>query len=122
VDEYQDLGVPLDRIVRRLVFDGGLRLFAVDDADQSIYGFAGADGDLLVELSERPDVECVRLELNYRSAGPIIRASEMALGVTRGYRTHDPTRQAHIDFVECPDGLQEQARTTVERIIPAALA
>jgi DNA helicase II / ATP-dependent DNA helicase PcrA len=122
VDEYQDLGVPLDRIVRRLVFEGGMRLFAVGDADQSIYGFAGADGDLLVELSERPDVQRVRLELNYRSAGPIIRASEMALGVTRGYRPHDPNRQARIDFVECPDGLQDQARTAVERIIPTALA
>ncbi len=122
VDEYQDLGVPLDRIVRRLVFAGGVRLFAVGDADQSIYGFAGADGDLLVELSERPDVERVRLELNYRSAGPIIRASEMALGVTRGYRPHDPTRQARIEFVECPDGLQEQALIAVEQIIPAALA
>lgn len=122
VDEYQDLGVPLDRIVRRLVFDGGVRLFAVGDADQSIYGFAGADGNLLVELSESPDVERVRLELNYRLAGPIIRASEMALGVTRGYRAYDPTRQARIDFVECPDGLQEQARTAAEQIIPAALA
>lgn len=122
VDEYQDLGVPLDRIVKRLVFEGGVRLFAVGDADQSIYGFAGADGELLVDLSERPDVERVRLELNYRSAGPIIRASEMALGVTRGYRPHDLTRQARIEFVECRNGLQEQALIAVEQIIPAALA
>jgi DNA helicase-2/ATP-dependent DNA helicase PcrA len=122
VDEYQDLGVPLDRIVRRLVFEGGVRLFAVGDADQSIYGFAGADGQLLVDLSERQDVERVRLELNYRSAGPIIRASEMALGVTHGYRPHDPMRQARIEFVECPNGLQEQAQIAADRIIPAALA
>jgi DNA helicase II / ATP-dependent DNA helicase PcrA len=122
VDEYQDLGVPLDRIVRRLVFDGGVRLFAVGDADQSIYGFAGADGDLLIRLSERRDVERVRLELNYRSAGPIIRASELALGVTRGYRPHNPERQARIEFVECPNGLPEQAMTAVEQIIPEALA
>jgi DNA helicase-2/ATP-dependent DNA helicase PcrA len=122
VDEYQDLGVPLDRIVRRLVFDGGVRLLAVGDADQSIYGFAGADGNLLVELSERADVERVQLELNYRSAGPIIRASEMALGVTRGYRPNDPARQARIEFVECPGGLQEQAQVAIEQIIPTALA
>ena len=59
VDEYQDLGVPLHRIVKRLAFDGGVRLFAVGDADQSVYGFAGAHSELLLELAEREDVETV---------------------------------------------------------------
>ena len=44
VDEYQDLGVAHHRMVKRLAFEGGVRLFAVGDADQSIYGFTGADG------------------------------------------------------------------------------
>ena len=57
VDEYQDLGVALHRIVKRVAFDGGVRLFAVGDPDQSIYGFTGADGALLHELTEREDVE-----------------------------------------------------------------
>ena len=35
VDEYQDLCLPLDRIVRRLVFAGGVRLFAVGDSGLS---------------------------------------------------------------------------------------
>ena len=51
VDEYQDLGVALHRIVKRVAFDGGVRLFAVGDPDQSIYGFTGADGALLEELA-----------------------------------------------------------------------
>jgi DNA helicase II / ATP-dependent DNA helicase PcrA len=61
VREYQDLGIPLQRIVKRLVFDGDVRLFAVGDADQSVYGFNGADSVLLRELAARPDVEVVRL-------------------------------------------------------------
>jgi DNA helicase-2/ATP-dependent DNA helicase PcrA len=122
VDEYQDLGVPLHRIVKRLAFDGDVRLIAVGDADQSVYGFTGADSELLLELTRRDDVEAVRLELNYRSAGRIIRASEMVLGETRGYRPNDPDRQAVIAFVECPDGLAAQARKAVSQIIPAALA
>lgn len=122
VDEYQDLGVPLHRIVTRLAFDGGVRLFAVGDADQSIYGFTGADSELLLELAEREDVEPIRLELNYRSADQIIRASEMALGEARGYRSNDPERPATIEFVECPDGLTAQANQAVSEIIPAALA
>lgn len=122
VDEYQDLGVALDRIVRRLAFQGGVRLFAVGDFDQSIYGFTGADGGLLVRLSERDDVERVQLQLNYRSAARIISASEMALGEARGYRASDPERQAVIAFVPCDDGLEGQAAHAVEEIIPAALA
>jgi len=122
VDEYQDLGVALHRIVKRLAFDGGVRLFAVGDADQSVYGFTGADGALLLELAQRDDVECLRLQLNYRSAGRLVRASELALGEARGYRSNDPDRQAVIAFVECPDGLAAQAKHAVTNIIPAALA
>lgn len=122
VDEYQDLGVALHRIVTRVAFDGGVRLFAVGDPDQSIYGFTGADGALLQELAERDDVERVQLQLNYRSASRIVSASEMALGEARGYLSNDPDRQAVIAFVECDDGLEGQAAHAVAEIIPAALA
>lgn len=120
VDEYQDLGVA--RIVERLAFEGGVRLFAVGDADQSVYGFTGADGALLLDLAEREDVERVQLQLNYRSAGRIVQASQMALGEERGYRPNDPDRQAMIAFVECPEGLATQAERAVTEIIPVALA
>ena len=122
VDEYQDLELPLHRIVMRLAFEGGVRLFAVGDADQSIYGFAGADGDLLLGLAEREDVEAVRLELNYRSGARIIEASEYALGEARGYRPHDTERRATIQFIERPGGLEDQAAFIVETLIPEALA
>ena len=122
VDEYQDLGVALDRIVRRLAFEGDVRLFAVGDPDQSIYGFTGADGALLTELAERDDVERVQLQLNYRSAARIVSASEMALGEARGYQSSDPARRAVIAFVPCDGGLEGQAAHAVAEIIPAALA
>ena len=122
VDEYQDLGVALHRIVKRIAFDGGVRLFAVGDPDQSIYGFTGADGALLRELADRTDVEQVRLQLNYRSASRIVSASQMVLGEPRGYEPNDPNRQAVIEFVACEEGLEGQARHAVTDIIPAALA
>jgi DNA helicase-2/ATP-dependent DNA helicase PcrA len=43
VDEYQDLGHALHELVLLLCFEGGIRLFAVGDADQSIYAFNGAN-------------------------------------------------------------------------------
>ena len=115
-------GVALHRIVKRVAFDGGVRLFAVGDPDQSIYGFTGADGALLQELAARDDVERVQLRLNYRSASRIVRASEMALGEARGYQSNDPNRQAVIAFTQCGDGLVGQAAHAVAQIIPAALA
>lgn len=123
VDEYQDLGVALHRIVKRLAFDGGVRLFAVGDADQSIYGFTGADGGLLTELAARDDIEQrVQLQLNYRSGTRIVNASELALGEARGYRANDPARQASIAFVLRPGGLADQAAHAIAQIIPTALA
>lgn len=122
VDEYQDLGVALHRIVKRLAFDGGVRLFAVGDADQSIYGFMGADGGLLMELAARRDIERVQLQLNYRSGTRIVGASELALGEDRGYRANDPGRQASIAFVMRPGGLADQAAHAIAQIIPAALS
>jgi DNA helicase-2/ATP-dependent DNA helicase PcrA len=75
VDEYQDLGHALHELVLLLCFDGGIRLFAVGDADQSIYGFTGANPELLLQLTERVGVETIRLRFNYRSGAKIIRAS-----------------------------------------------
>lgn len=121
VDEYQDLGIGLHRIIKRLVFEGGVRLFAVGDADQSVYGFNGADSSLLHELAERPEVECIKLQVNYRCAEAIVRVSERALGESRYYRSHNPDRQAQIDIVECPNGLEQQVRRAIEMIVPAAL-
>lgn len=122
VDEYQDLGVALHDIVERLAFDGGVRLFAVGDYDQNVYDFTGADGALLQALADRDEVEKVQLQLNYRSAGLLIQASEFVLGEERGYRANDTERQAVIDFVERPDGLEDQAEFAVHDIIPAVLA
>ncbi len=120
VDEYQDLGLPLHRIVLALCFGSRVRLFAVGDPDQSIYGFAGADPDLLKKLSERPDVEKVHLQFNYRSGQKIIDASEVALGEVRGYRASEE-RAGTINFYKCPEGLQQQAKRICEEIIKPAL-
>jgi DNA helicase-2/ATP-dependent DNA helicase PcrA len=121
VDEYQDLGLPLHRIVTALCFGGGgVRLFAVGDPDQSIYGFTGANPDLLRELSELPDVERVQLRFNYRSGQRIIDASEVALGEERGYKSKD-NQAGTVTFHKCPNGLKEQAQRICEMIVPAAL-
>ena len=120
VDEYQDLGLPLHRIVLALCFKSAIRLFAVGDPDQSIYGFAGAKPELLKELSEMPEVEKVHLRFNYRSGQKIIDASEVVLGEIRGYRASE-ARAGTINFYKCPEGLQQQAKRICQEIIVPAL-
>jgi len=121
VDEYQDLGVPLHRIVQSLCFRGGARLFAVGDPDQSIYGFTGARPELLHELANSPLVESVRLPFNYRSGPTIVRASEIALGEERGYESRG-AGIGTVDFHERPQGLKDQADYICGELIPSALA
>lgn len=122
IDEYQDLGRALHRMAMGLCFSAGLRLFAVGDADQSIYGFTGAHPDLLQQLSERSDVQTVRLALNYRCGSRIISASEYALGERRGYRAPDNTTEGTIYFYSKGGNYENQADFVFSSIIPASLA
>lgn len=120
VDEYQDLGLPLHRIVTNLCFSAGVRVFGVGDEDQSIYGFTGAQPELLVELSKMKGVEAVRLPFNYRSGKTIVDASLVALGEDRGY-TAKSDHKSTVDFYPCPSGIEEQAELICTKIIPEAL-
>ena len=120
VDEYQDLGHALDRIVQCLCFGAGIRLVAVGDPDQSIYGFTGAEPSLLRRLADRDDVETVILRLNYRCGSTIIEASEVALGEPRGFesRSDEP---GLVFFEERPGGIEDQATFVCQELIPAVM-
>lgn len=120
VDEYQDLGIPLHEIVMHLCFDGGIRLFAVGDPDQSIYGFTGARPALMNELADREDVEDVHLRLNYRCGKTIIVASTTALAENRDFESAEDHKGVVQDY-QCQDGFGEQVSLAVETIVPEAL-
>ncbi len=109
VDEYQDLGRALHRMVLGLCFKTGMRLFAVGDADQSIYSFNGARPELLKALSERDDVETVRLRLNYRSGSDIVRASSFALGEERDYEAALSAEKGVVYFHPMTGNYESQA-------------
>jgi DNA helicase-2/ATP-dependent DNA helicase PcrA len=121
VDEYQDLGGPLNQIVLNLE-DSGCKIFAVGDPDQSIYGFGGADPRYLRELTEKDSFETFRLKFNYRSGQQIIDAAETSLGQSRGYLA-DPRRedQGRIDILSVGGGLEAQSRFIVKNLIPRLL-
>ena len=95
IDEYQDLGLPLHRMVLALMNKAGVRIIAVGDPDQSIYGFTGAKPSLLRTLEGLPSVEPIRLKLNYRCADQIIAASRSLLTDPAEFQSHDG-RQGEI--------------------------
>ena len=120
VDEYQDLGYPLHLIVRSLMQTTGIEVFAVGDPDQSIYGFAGAGPQYLRELAEDPSVRRVELDMNYRSAQRIIDGSQVALALDepREYKSAREEAVGEIYFLECTDGLEQQADLVAAEVIP----
>lgn len=118
VDEYQDLGHALHELVLLLCFAGGMRLFAVGDADQSIYGFTGANPELLKSLTARDDVREIKLRFNYRSGAKIIRASLGALGEERDYRGVDDAPEGELRLWKVQGGLDAQAAAIAATVLP----
>ena len=118
VDEYQDLGKPLHELILTLLNLTKIKVFAVGDADQSIYDFQGAAPDYLIELSQRQDVSCIHLKNNYRSSQAIVDASEYILNSSRGYIASGKLRDYHakLEFVECSAGMDEQYDKVIEQI------
>jgi DNA helicase-2/ATP-dependent DNA helicase PcrA len=118
VDEYQDLGHALHELVLKLCFDVGVRLFAVGDADQSIYAFTGANPELLIGLTHRPGVRTIRPRFNYRCGTKIITASVAALGEQRNYEAPDGTADGVVLFRAIDGNLNVQAKYVIDTLIP----
>lgn len=117
VDEYQDLGYGLHELVQLLCFDGNVRLFAVGDADQSIYGFTGANPELLQSLTQRQDVQTFQLRFNYRSGIKIVKASSAALNENRHYESPEGAPEGEIIFNSVNGGIEEQAYFIVNTLL-----
>lgn len=72
VDEYQDVS-PLQQQLLDLWIGGRNDVCVVGDASQTIYSFAGARSEYLLDFPARhPDATVVRLEQNYRSTPQIV--------------------------------------------------
>lgn len=122
VDEYQDLGRPLHEMILSLFLQTDIKVFAVGDPDQSIYGFSGAIPDYLMELFQRSDIIPIELKNNYRSNQDIIDGSEMVLDISRDY--HAKTRKgepAVYKFITCQNGYEDQFQYFINNIIPECI-
>lgn len=79
VDEYQDVS-PLQHDLLALWMGDRRDLCVVGDASQTIYSFAGARSDYLLDFPKQyEDATVVRLEQNYRSTPLIVQAANQLM-------------------------------------------
>lgn len=118
VDEYQDLGGILHRIVL-VLRSAEAKVFAVGDPDQCVYEFLGAKPATLQEFAAAENVDTIRLLHNYRSGQKLMDAASVVLNEARDYQP-DPTRadRGTVCLKKCADGLDKHASAIVNETIP----
>lgn len=124
IDEYQDLGKPLHEMVLSLFNLTKIKFFAVGDPNQSIYSFAGAIPDYLLELSALREMSSIELLTNFRSNQGIIDAYTLAMppASIKNYKAGSRfNEEAEFKFVTCNEGLEDQYRKVVASIIPECI-
>jgi DNA helicase-2/ATP-dependent DNA helicase PcrA len=112
VDEFQDTNYAQSRLIE-LLSEPHRNICVVGDDDQSIYKFRGASVANLRRFREiYPDAVLIRLEENYRSRGPILRAAERLISddEARLPKQLRPTRGEGraVAIIRAP-GVQEEA-------------
>jgi len=111
IDEFQDTNFAQSRLVEELAAQGR-NLMVVADDDQAIYKFRGASlANLQRFLRLFPEARTVRLEENYRSRAPILRAANALIAGNPG-RMEKALRPRHaggapVTVVEARGGAAE---------------
>ncbi|MDR1046602.1 MAG: ATP-dependent helicase, partial [Treponema sp.] len=84
VDEYQDANIAQAELLKTLS-GSETYICVVGDDDQSIYRFRGAEVRNILEFpGSFPGTEVIRLERNYRSTAPILRAASSVVARNQG--------------------------------------
>ena len=86
VDEYQDTNDTQYKLLRLLASDSTANLCVVGDANQSIYGFRGANAGYIQKFTDDyPNAKVFRLTRSYRCSQTILTASSNVLNENAGF-------------------------------------
>jgi DNA helicase II / ATP-dependent DNA helicase PcrA len=118
VDELHDVSPVQARIVETIAAEGG-NLVAVADPDQSIYGWRGADPEVVRRFADAPGTRIFPLQTNYRSTPEVVALAQATLPTGNRFGKRLRARRpesgrapvvAHLASVE------DEARFVVQRI------
>ena len=122
VDEYQDVS-PVQQRLLDLWLGSSSDICVVGDASQTIYSFAGATSDYLVNFAEAfPAARVVRLEQNYRSTPDIIRAANVTMKGQQGALELRPQHEGTSPLVYCQHASDDDEATWIAQTVEQYLA
>ncbi len=117
VDEFQDVNPAQFRLIRALMGDRP-DLCAVGDPNQAIYGWNGADPQLIHRLPELvAGLEVLRLEANHRSTPQVVAAARAALGSATAGLPVSALPDGPLPVVTHYDDEQAEAESVVVRLL-----
>lgn len=113
VDEYQDTNV-LQDIWLRKISNKHQNIFCVGDEDQSIFGWRGADPELMSMFKQRfSNAEVFKLEDNYRSTSNILSVANCLIRYNKRripkVLKATQEKDGSVGIYECSDEAQEAA-------------
>lgn len=121
IDEFQDINRIQYDVIRMLAQPEN-NLFVVGDDDQAIYGFRGADSELMLGFGKDfPDAKQILLGMNYRSTANIVQNSLKLIenNVERYSKKLEANREGgsclHIQEVKDPVEEAEYVLEEIER-------
>ena len=127
VDEFQDINRVQYDVIRMLALPEN-NLFVVGDDDQAIYGFRGADPELMFRFrKDYPDARQITLGKNYRSAGNIVRNSLKVIGhnehrfIKKLEAVKDRGACLHVQELKDPNEEAQYAADEIENRIRAGI-
>lgn len=119
VDEYQDTNHAQYLLTKLLAFKHR-NICVVGDADQSIYGWRGADIQNILDFEkDYPDAKVIKLEQNYRSTQIILDAANAVIENNTGRKPKnlwtDNKNGADIIYFQATDE-RDEARFVIEQM------
>ncbi len=119
VDEYQDTN-HAQYLLTKLLAAKHRNICVVGDADQSIYGWRGADIQNILDFEkDYPDAKVIKLEQNYRSTQVILDAANAVIENNTGRKPKnlwtDNKNGAEIIYFQAADE-RDEARFVIEQL------
>lgn len=123
IDEAQDNSKLQNEVLKLLLGEKGV-LFMVGDDDQSIYGFRGAEPQLLLKYGTADKTKNLVMGTNYRSDSYIVNTArsfieENTIRADKEMRVSNGRAQGEIQFYTCLQTAREQYEHIVKQALKA---